>query len=177
MIIDNMAIVNLCTSFEGVLHLEYSESTKTEECLNAAIKALENDYNITIDKDIYTLQAENSLVSKQIDMLLQSITECMKSTALFILLGTFHHSVSLSLSSANYLGLSRDRLLTALKYLQDKDTYTKRSQSIGMISDALNTVPVCHTKRFFMILLMLEKLGISEGVSIIAQLLYLGGIV
>lgn len=177
MIADNLSLTNICTSFEGVLHLEYSESTRTSECLDNAIKALENDYNIKIDKDIYTLQAENSLVSQQLDILLQSITECMKTTTLYTALGMFHHNVSLSLAEANYLGFARDRLLGALKYFMDKDLYPKRKQHVEVIADALNTVAVCYTKRLFMILLMLERLGVSEGAAVISQLLYLGGIV
>lgn len=176
MIADNLSLMHICTSFEGVLHLEFGESTRTSECIDNAIKALENDYNIKIDKDIYALQAENRLVSQQLDLLLESITDCMKTATLFTALGMFHHTVSLSLAEANYLGFARDSLLAALKYFMDKDLYAKRKRYVDTISDALNTVAVCYTKRLFMIMMMLERLGVSEGVAVIAQLLYLGGI-
>lgn len=175
MIVDSMSLTNICTSFEGVLHLEFGESTRTAECLDNAIKALENDYNIKIDKDIYTLQSENSLVSQQLDILLQSVTECMKMTALYTSLCTFHHSIPMSLAEANYLGFARERLMSSLKYFQDKDAYVNRKKYVEAIADALNTVAVCYTKRLCMILLMLERLGISEGVAVVAQLLYVGG--
>lgn len=177
MIADSLSLTHICTSFEGVLHLEFGETTRTSECLDNAVKALENDYNITIDKDIYSLQTENSLVSQQLDILLQSITECMKTATLYTALGMFHHNVSLSLAEANYLGFARDSLLAALKYFQDKDMYPKRKQYVETIGDALNNVAICYTKRLFVIMLMLERLGVSEGVAIIAQLLFLGGIV
>lgn len=176
MVFDNLTMTQICTSFEGVLKLEYTDNMRTEECLDNAIKALENSYSIKIDKDIYSLQAENSLVSQQLDVLLQSITECMKTTALYITLSAYNHSVGISLADANYLGCARERLLTGLKYFQDKDLYPKRAQTVATISEALNTIPVNHVKRLFMILLILEKLGISEGVAIVAQLLWLGGI-
>lgn len=175
MIADNLTLTHICTSFEGVLKLEYNDNMRTEECLDNAIKSLENAYAIKIDKDIYSLQAENSLVSQQLDQLLLSITECMKTTALYTTLAIFNHNIGISLADANYLGCARERLLTGLKYFQDKDLYPKRSQIVSTISEALNTIAINHVKRLFMILLILERLGVSEGVAIVAQLLWLGG--
>lgn len=177
MIFDKFSLTQVCTSFEGVLKLEFGADTKTEECLNNAIKSLENAYNITIDKDLYTLQAENSLVSQKIDTLLQGITECMKAMTLYTCLATYNHNVHFSLADANYLGFARTLLMTKLKYFQDKDLSRDKEQTVRAISDALNQIPIGHTKRLFMILLMLERLGVSEGSAVVAQLLFLGGIV
>ncbi len=176
MVMDNLSMTQICTSFEGVLKLEYSTDTKTQECLDNAIKALENSYNVTIDKDLYSLQAENSLVSQQLDILLQSLTECMKTTALYTCLGVFKRNVGISLAESNYLGFARERLVTYLKYFQDQELYKSRIQAIEAIKEALNTIPINHVKRLFMIMLMLERLGVSEGVAVIAQLLFVGGI-
>lgn len=176
MIFDGFTLTQVCTSFEGVLKLEFGAETKTEECLNNAIRSLENAYNITIDKDLYTLQVENSLVSQKIDLLLQGITECMKTTTLYTCLSTYNHNPHFSLSDANYLGFARKWLMTMLKYFQDKDLRANRDQAIRAISESLNTIPISHTKRLFMIMLMLYKLGVHEGVAVVAQLLYLGGI-
>lgn len=177
MIADGLTITQLCTSFEGVLKLEYGQDTKTQECLDNAIRSLENAYGITIDKDIYSLQAENSLVSQQLDVLLQSLTECMKTMALYTSLGIFRHNIALSLGDSNYLGFARERLIIILKYFQDIDLYPNRVQAVASIKEALNTIPINHVKRLFMILLMLERLGVSEGAAIVAQLLRMGGIV
>ena len=42
---------------------------------------------------------------------------------------------------------------------------------------ALNNVEMSQIKRLFIVMLVMEKLGIHEGVAACAQLLYIGGLV
>ena len=68
--------------------------------------------------------------------------------------------------------------MNVLKYCQDKKLFKQHKENIIQpLSNTLNNISMCTIKRLFIILLMFSELGIDEGVSIIAQLLYLGGLV
>ena len=89
----------------------------------------------------------------------------------------FHRNIGISLADVNYVGFAKATLLQSLKYLQDIDCYQKREAIIRPLTTALTNVEMCTIKRLFTILLVLERIGVSEGVCVIAQYLYLGGLV
>lgn len=177
MIIESLSLTQTITSLESVLKIEYSNEAKVDEIIKDAIKRLENANGITIDKDIYSLQAENQLATNVLDRFVLDVTECLKQLSLYICLQTFNHSVGFTLADVNYLGTARAKLLAGLKYLLDKNFYPRRADIINMIAGTLDSVPLNKIKRLFVALLLLEKLGITEGVAIVAQLLYMGGII
>lgn len=177
--IDNMlSINNILVSLEGTLKLEASSDLKVSEIIDAAVQRLENTYAITLDRDVYAIQEENQLTADYIDSLLRDVKECLAQLSLYIEMKLFHKNLGLTLSDVNYLGYSKTQLLTALKYLQDKDEYKKHgAEVIQPLCNTLNNISMCNTKRMFIIMIMLDRLGITEGVAIMAQLLYLGGLV
>ena len=62
--------------------------------------------------------------------------------------------------------------------MQDANAYAVKGKAdLIPLSHQLNNIPMCMVKRLFVILLMLARLGVVEGVAIIAHLLYLGGLV
>ena len=177
MIVDTLSINQCVSSIETVLRLEYTQDAKLDELISSATKRLEEKYGLTIDKDIYTLQAENQLASDTLSRFLADITECLKLFSLYTTLQTFHHNMSFSLSQVNYLGYARQQLMASLKYFLDKDMYAHREDVVKAISMPIDKVPLNIVKRLFVAMLFLEKLGISEGVAIIGHILYMGGIV
>lgn len=177
MIIESLSLTQAITSLESVLKIEYSNDAKVDETIKEAIKRLENANGITIDKDIYSLQAENQLATDILNHFVLDVTECLKQISLYICLQTFNHSIGFTLADVNYLGTARPKLMAGLKYLLDKNLYPRRADVINMIRSTLDSVPLNKIKRMFVALLLLEQLGITEGVAIMAQLLYMGGIV
>lgn len=175
MISDFLSIDQILLSFESVLKIEYDER-ETHKILSGAIHRLENAYNVTIETDLYSLQAKNALVSDNLNILLAQICECLKSMALYTCVSMFNRSIGISLADVNYLGLSSAELRTALKYLQDKNLYEQRATIIPALTSAVTNIDMCTIKRLFIILLLLEVLGVKEGVATIAQYLYLGGL-
>lgn len=162
--------------FETALKIEYQEKDATQ-VINNAINGLESAYKIRFDKDIYTLQAENQMVGDTVSLLLTQIQEACKSLALYIDVNMFNRSIGISLASVNYLGFSRFELMQGLRYLQDCDLYKQREGIIGPLTMALTNIDINSIKRLCIILLVLERLGVAEGVAIVAQILYLGGLV
>lgn len=172
-----VSLTNILVSFEGVLKIEYTAEERTSDIIDKAIERLESTYS-TLDKDIYTLQSENQLAADKLNLLLRDIKAVLEQLSFFIQLKLFHKNVPFTLSDINYLGYAKTQLLTALKYLQDVDSYKQRHSDICKpLYNTLDNIGICTPKRLFVCLLMLERLGVTEGVSLIAQLLYMGGLV
>lgn len=176
MIADLMSIDRILLSFESTLKIEYDERD-THKIITSAINKLENAYKVHMDKDIYELQAQNMLVAENLNVLISQISDCLKELALYIDISMFNTSVGISLADVNYMGFGSPELLTALKYLQNKSLYDQRTTIIEPITAALSYIDMCTIKRLFIILLVLERLGVKEGVSVVARFLYLGGLV
>ena len=176
MLRDSISIDGILLSFENILKIEYKER-ETYRIIDNAVSALENAYKVTMDKDIYALQVENQLLGDNLSLLLKSITDCCRQMSFYTALCMFHRNIGISLADVNYVGFAKATLLQSLKYLQDIDCYQKREAIIRPLTTALTNVEMCTIKRLFTILLVLERIGISEGVCVIAQYLYLGGLV
>lgn len=175
--IKDLSINNTLLSLEGVLHLDYGQDTTVEEVLNKAKADLENSYGVILDKSVYEIQAENQLSAQNIDHFLRDLTAALQQTSLYIIMGMYQKNIPFSLADVNYLGYARDNLITALKYLMDKDLYVKERYDIMTpIVTALDNVTLNYVKRLFIIMLMIDRLGVYEGASVIAHLLYLGGL-
>lgn len=178
MLDNNMSLNSILVSIEGTLKIEHTEDTKVDDVLLAAKQRLENAYGTVFDKDVFSLQSENQLVADDIDILLKNVSQCLSQLALYIDLKLYHKNLAITLADVNYLGYSKEQLLTALKYMQDVDEYKKHHEEVTKpLHNTLNAIPMCTVKRLFVVMLMLDNLGITEGVSIVAQLLYIGGLI
>ena len=145
--------------------------------INRSISLLENKYNVTFNKTVYELQAENQLVADTLNRLLSELGVCLEKLSYYTLLKYYHKNLILSLADVNYLGIGKKDLITSLQYLMD-DTNAKRykGQILPTIQLALNNIPVCPIKRLFTVILVLDRLGIDEGIACICNLLYMGGL-
>ena len=175
---DQLSFSKVVQSLEGTLGIEYEESARVDEILDAAIRRLEEKYGHTLDKDIYTSQNKNQLSADSINKFLADLQSNLEQFAFFVLLKVYHKNLPLSLAEVSYLGYAKEKLLTSLKYMQDANAYAVIGKAdLIPLSHQLNNIPMCMVKRLFVILLMLARLGVVEGVSMIAHLLYLGGLV
>lgn len=177
MILDTLSLTQAITSIESVLKIEYAKDSKLKEITTDAVRRLEDTYGLSINKDIYTLQAENKLMTDVFDRFILEITECVKQFSMYVCLQTYNHSLTFTLSDVNYLGYERNQLMSMLKYLLDKELYPRRTEVVESMKMAIDNIPLNVVKRLFVAMLLLEQLGIVEGVAVIAQLLYMGGIV
>lgn len=175
MISDFFSLKDILLLFENTLRIEYEES----DCLKiikSAKQKLENAYQVKLDKPVYDVQAQNELVSDALNMFLAELAEGVKNLSAFTNMVMFSKIPSISLADVNYLGFTRETLTTALKYLQDKALYEKRQSIIPPLRNAVSNIEMSQIKRLFVIMLVMEELGIKEGVAVVAQHLYIGGL-
>lgn len=173
-----VSLTSILVSLEGVLKIEYNQEDRVQDIINKSIERLESQYGPTLDKDIYTLQSENQLTADALDKLLREIKAVLEQMSFYITLKYFHKNLPFTLADINYLSHARLQLLSALKCLMDVNHYKNRHADIcPPLYSALDNVGICTPKRLFICMLMLERLGVAEGVCTCATLLYMGGLV
>ena len=178
MLNNSISLNEVLLSCESTLKLEYSADASVDETIKDAIDRLENTYQVTLDKSVFDIANESQLSADNINLFLRDVKQCLANLSLFFSLKLYHKDFDVFLADVSYLGYNKNQLLTALQYLQDKSFYKQhRDTIINPLANNLNTnVSMCTIKRLFIILLMFDKLGIPEGVSCVAQLLYIGGL-
>lgn len=171
-----MTLDNILLSFETVLKIEYDEKD-TRKLINSAIRKLESAYAMRIQgTTLYDIQSTNLNMEDSINNLLSQIFECCKTLSLFTTLSMYTGGIPIRLSTVNYLGMDEVQLKAVLRYLQYYKHASLCKDALSVIASALNNVNINYVKRLFIILLVLDELGIDEGVVVVAQLLYLGGL-
>ena len=168
-----LSLVNILMGFENALKIDYQDSD-VEKIVKNSRQRLENLYGIKLSGDIYEDQINTRLTGDRIDLLLTRVLEQMKSLALFISISLFDKRYGESLRDFNYMGFNEEELKEALKYLQDEVLYEKRNAFFHQIVKSTSNMEISDTKRLLVIMIVLEHLGIKEGVALIAQYLYLG---
>ena len=175
--ISDISLSDTLVGIEGVLKLDYSTQRNVEFTIKQAKKEIENAYGLTLDKPVYEIQIENQLSATNVDKFIDSLTIALQRLSLYTAIVFYTKKVPFALADVNFLGFARHNLITSLKYLLDDDLYSKeRENIIPPLYSALDNVTVGFVKRLFVILLMLDNLGIYDGAAVVVQLLYLGGI-
>lgn len=173
MISDVLALSNILQQLESTLLIEYADDKSANNLTTEAIKRIENNYVIKISASIYELQTANALTGAAAESIINGVVECLKSLTLYTTVTMFQRSIPISMSSVNYLGMSRADLLTALRYLQDEKLYESRLKVIPSLKQNVSNIETNTIKRLFIILFVLDALGMPDGVACVAQLLYL----
>lgn len=176
MLKDMVDLNSVVLSFETVLKVEYEENN-TKRIIDNSIRKLENSYGMRIQgKSLYDLEAENTNLADTIHNLLSQILECTKSMAFMFQSGMFQHDVPVSLGTVKYLGLGKEALQTILRYFQNMDEYYLAASSVSQIMLGLDGIDMSIVKRMFIVMLVLDELGVKEAVAIIAQYMYYGSV-
>ena len=163
-------------SFETVLKIEYTE-TSTSRIVDSAIRKLESAYSMRISgKTLYEIEVENINLSETVQNILHQILECTKTFAFLFQSGMFFHSIPTTLSTVKYLGLGRESLQTVLRYFQNMDEYYLAQNSVTQLMLGLDVIDMSMVKRIFIIMLVLDRIGVEESVAVIAQYLYYGSV-
>lgn len=161
-------------AYESVLRIEYIERG-TEEIIASAIRKLENKYAIKlVGTTLGEASRTNTHVAKIVETLLKQVLDCSKTTSFIFMCGMFNHNLPITLGAVKYLGLGKEALQLMLRYFQNSDEYSITQDTVPQIIAGLDGINMGTTKRLFVIMLVLDRLGIREGAAIIAQLLYYG---
>lgn len=84
--------------------------------------------------------------------------------------------VPINLSKMNYMGITKDSMLSILKLLQCEGRHESLSNPMEQIKSKIGTVPMSTEKKLFMLLYVSYILELYELTAAIAEILYLGGI-
>lgn len=84
--------------------------------------------------------------------------------------------VPINLSKINYLGITKESMLSVLKLLQCEGRQDSLSNSMEQIKSKIGTIPMSSEKKLYMILYVSYTLELFELSATIAEILYLGGI-
>lgn len=173
---NNLDLSDIIIGFESVLKIEYRDAeSDAGRILLSSRQKLENAFQIQINDNIYALQNE-TMVRDSVQSFLAQVTECVKQMSLLTSISLFDRKFAVNLFEVNYLGFAKENMLNALKYLQDETLYEKRDTFIPTLTRGVSRVEASRIKRLLIVMLMLEDLGIKEGVAIIASYLYMGAI-
>lgn len=175
MLRDMLSMGSIILGFENTLRIDYSEPEINSIIANS-ISSLESSYSLKFDASIWELQIRTQFTAVNINELITQIEDCLKSLALLTGISMYDKCFTETLQDVEYCGYDRERFLSHLKYLQDEDYYDKQDDFFPFIINAMDKVPMCTAKKLLVIMIILDKLEIREGVSIIANYLYAGGV-
>lgn len=75
----------------------------------------------------------------------------------------------------NWFGFTKESLLELLKHAQIRKHIPECEKAIKKIEESLATINFCLEKRLIMLMCVSYEVGVYEIVSIIAEILYIGG--
>lgn len=176
MLRDMVDLNNSILAFETVLKIEYEEN-ETKRVVDSAVRRLESAWGMRIEgTTLYKLESENISLADNVQNILQQIMECTKTVAFLFQCGMFYHSIPITLSTVKYLGIGKEQLRSVLRYFQNNDEYYLAENAVQQLYMGLDGIDMSTVKRLFIILLVLDKLGVREAVAIVAQYLYYGSV-
>jgi hypothetical protein len=157
---------------EQTLYIEHNER-EVQRIIGAAINSIENTFGLPFTKPVYELVKDPTFSSASLESFLQAIAEQLKAVSFLISLTCHDRRFSFHMRDHSYLGFSEKECLAALRHLQDAELFAERHSFYEVFIRAADRLPSCEVKRWLIILGMFEKLGVPEGVSFVAQYLYL----
>lgn len=176
MLTDVFSLQQALLSLENTLRIEYTEND-VSRVIKDAKQRLENAYQCRLDQPVYTVQAQNALVSENLNVFMQELCEGYKQITALVSQAMWSKRPPINLADVNYLGFTAETLTATLKYLSDRTLYERRGNALQAITSALNSVEMCQIKRLFIVMLVLADLGMVDVLAACAQLLCLGGLI
>lgn len=173
MIRNTIALSDVLTALENQLRIEHTQSDIGEVRLQTR-QRIEASFGIQINSRITEMQ--NGLTNDSISSFLAQITESLKTLSLLLSVSLFDKKYAETLADVNYLGFSKQSLMTSLKYLQDEKMYARRQDFFPDLVRSIGKIDMSRIKRLLIVMVVLEDLGIDEGVAIIAMYLYSGAV-
>lgn len=88
----------------------------------------------------------------------------------------FTGKIPINLSDVNYLGTTKNQMLSLLKLLQTEGRQEFLSSTIENIKSRMLSIPQSVEKQMFMCLVISYNLKLFELTAVLAEILYMGGI-
>lgn len=176
MLADMVHLPDILVSLETTLRIDYSETT-VEKILDKALRSLSEAYQRDFtEKTVYEIMAKSMVSAESMEILCHRIMSDLASLSFYESCTTFKRRSDISLARINFLGYTAPALRSVLKYLQFESAYEEGAMALPAIIQGCNNLAFCEEKRLFIILLLLDRLGLREGVNVVARFLHIGGL-
>lgn len=87
----------------------------------------------------------------------------------------YNTNITIKPINVNFLGFDEKKFLSPLKRLQSRKKIPSALVDLESIKNKLGSIPNCDEKRMFLLMIIAHELGFDELMSVIAQIMYLGG--
>lgn len=173
-IFDIVPLHETLIGFESVLHITV-ENTDVEEQIRQAKSTIANQFQLDLSgKGVMEAKLFNPSTAMKVEGFLASIGESMKRIALLLTYNVATGKYGVTLREVGYLGFDKKSLANCLKYLIHEQLYGERKNFLPGLIMATSKLEVDQMRRLLVVMFVLEELGLFDGVSVIAQFLYMG---
>lgn len=171
MIRQTISMDHSLSQIEALLKIN-SNCPSIEEQVKLSRHAIETEIYETIPEgtSIYSLTGHN-----KVDDFLGSCIECLKNFALLVCIESYDLNFGQSLKSLNYLGAPAIEIMNSFRILAKQSLQSQKVQFMDDIIKAFSSVKPCELRRLVCVIAVLDNLGISDGVAILAEHIVLGG--
>lgn len=170
-----LTLEDVCSEFEDALKINY-KSRMVEAIITDTKADLKATFHVEMDKPLHELLAESSFLENDLNTLSVSIESALKDLSFLLALSLYDSRYPETVEDKDYLGFAKDVFLGSLKKIQRADLYKESDVIIPALKRATDKIDMCLIKRLLIIMFVLYELGVDEGVCIIAQYLYIGGL-
>lgn len=154
---------------------DYSERN-IDKIISDVKKRLIKQYQLDLTKNKITdeeLYIGNTKASAQ--LFLENIASFHSKLAGYLSVTIYNRSITIKPINVNFLGFDEEKFLSPLRRLQDRKYIPTALIDLESIKNKLGSIPNCDEKRLFLLMIIAHELGFDELMSVIAQILYLGG--
>lgn len=175
MLKDYLKINDILINLENILQVNYM-SKRVTDIVEDTITNLERVYGIEFNKSIFQIQEDTIGITDNVSGLVRQLNEALKNIAMLTCLEMTTSNYTVSVKSCDYLGFGKTHLLGALKWLQREDLYPQGRDYLTSLKLKADRMEMSEIKKLIILMCIFDRIGMSEGVELIAEYLYIGGV-
>ena len=136
---------------------------------------LQVQYSIDLSGNIEDMYS-SSVIGSEVKNFLDNMFFMYNKMCGFSTYFRYVNEVPIKLSKINYIGITKNSLLSLLKFLQIEGRQGNMANSMDTVKSKLGSIPMCIEKKLIMCLYVSYILKLYELVDVLAEILYLGGL-
>lgn len=169
---------SIVTEAEVALKIEGRDYEETDfnRIMADIKKRINKEYQIDLNNGkVNDISFETGIYKAATSLFLDTMSGVHMKLAAEHHLERYQLQVSTHIAKFNWLGYTRESLLKMLKHAQTKKHLPQCEKAIISFEQSLGTINFGLEKRLIMIMCVCYEIGVYEIVSVIAEILYLGG--
>lgn len=127
------------------------------------------------DKNINDDSFNVSIYQSSISLLIDNMAMIHSKFAGYTQIVHYEFKSDINLSNVNYLGFTKDTVMTSLRLAQMRKTQPRILNFVESIKPKMYTIKHCKEKRLFVLFIVSYELGLNAFTATLAEILYIGG--